>query len=81
MQQLQLFGKEIDALKKLNTELVSLSTDDVEPTKAPKENAEGVRFPMPLLADPKLDTFRGPLKLAPQQNLWVCFGPGSAPRI
>jgi peroxiredoxin len=58
MQQLQLFGKEIDALKKLNTELVALSTDDVEPTKALKDNAEGVRFPMPLLADPKLDVFK-----------------------
>src|SRR5262249_19143789 len=38
MQQLQVFGKEIEALKSNNTEIVALSTDDAEATKALKEN-------------------------------------------
>ena len=58
MQQLQLFGKENDAFKKLNTEIVAISSDGAEAAKTLKNNAEGVRFPMPLLADPKLDVFR-----------------------
>ncbi|MFO0909952.1 MAG: redoxin domain-containing protein [Isosphaeraceae bacterium] len=58
MQQLQLFGKEIEALKKLDTELVAVSTDDLETTRRLKENEEGVKFPMALLADPKLEVFR-----------------------
>jgi peroxiredoxin len=58
MQQLQLFGKENDALKALNTEVVALSTDDAEATRKLKENAEGVKFPMAMLADPKLEVFK-----------------------
>src|SRR5262249_25058640 len=58
MQQLQVFGKDFDALKRLNTEVVALSTDDAEATKALKENAEGIKFPMPILADPKLEVFK-----------------------
>ena len=58
MQQLQLFSKEIDALNKLNTEIVALSTDDLEASRALKENTEGVKFPMPMLANPKLDVFK-----------------------
>ena len=58
MQQLQVFGKEIDALKALNTTLVAVSTDDPDACKALKNNADGIKFPMPLLADPKFDVFK-----------------------
>jgi len=58
MQQLQVFGTELSEFQKLNTELVAISTDDAEATKALKENKDGVKFPMPLLADPKLEVFR-----------------------
>ena len=58
MQQLQLFGKEIDALRGLNTELVAVSTDDREASRTLKENRDGIKFPMPILADPRLSTFK-----------------------
>ncbi|MFO0953502.1 MAG: redoxin domain-containing protein [Isosphaeraceae bacterium] len=58
MQQLDLFGKANDALEKLNTKVVAVSTDDAEATRKLKNNDEGVKFPMPLLADPKLDVFK-----------------------
>ena len=57
MQQLQEFGKEVEALKKLNTDVVAISTDDLDASRALKANKEGVKFPMPILADPKLDRF------------------------
>jgi peroxiredoxin len=58
MQQLQLFGKEFDALKKLGVDTVAVSTDTAEATRALKNNADGVKFPMPMLADPKLESFK-----------------------
>jgi peroxiredoxin len=58
MQQLQEFGKEYQALQKLGVDTVAVSTDDAEATRALKNNREGVKFPMPMLADPKLDAFR-----------------------
>ena len=58
MQQLELFGKEMEALKKLNVELVAIGTDDVEAAKALKNNKDGIKFPMPILADPKLELFK-----------------------
>ncbi len=58
MQQLELFGKEIEALKKLNVELVAIGTDDAEAAKVLKNNKDGVKFPMPILADPKLELFK-----------------------
>ncbi|WZO96751.1 redoxin domain-containing protein [Isosphaeraceae bacterium EP7] len=58
MQQLQLFGKELEAFGKLNTDIVAVSTDDVEATRALKTNAEGVNFPMPILSNPSLDRFK-----------------------
>ena len=58
MQQLQVFGKEIEALKALNTDLVAVSTDDLDATKALQANPDGIKFPMPLLPDPKLDVFK-----------------------
>jgi peroxiredoxin len=58
MQQLQALGKEVEALEKLNTAVVAVSTDDLEATKALKENAEGVKFAMPMLPDPSLDVFK-----------------------
>ncbi len=58
MQQLQVFSKEFEALKLLNTDLVALSTDDIAATKALQANPDGVKFTMPLLPDPKLDIFK-----------------------
>jgi peroxiredoxin len=58
MQQLQVFGKEHEALKKLGVDTVAVSTDDAEATRALKNNPEGVKFPMPMLADPGLESFR-----------------------
>lgn len=58
MQQLQLFGKEIEAFRKLDTDVVAVSTDDVEATKALKQNADDVKFPMPLLSDPRMTLFK-----------------------
>ena len=57
MQQLQEFGKEVESLRKLNTDVVAISTDDLDASRALKANKEGVKFPMPILADPKLDRF------------------------
>lgn len=58
MQQLQVFGEAAPALRDLDTELLAIGTDGAEATRALKENDEGVRFPMPLLADPGLAVFR-----------------------
>ena len=58
MQQLQVFGKEIDALKALNTELVAIGTDTLEAARELKTNEDGIAFPMPLLPDPQLELFR-----------------------
>jgi peroxiredoxin len=58
MQQLENFGKEVEAFKKMGVEVVAVSTDDASATKALKDNADGIKFPMPLLADPKLATFQ-----------------------
>jgi peroxiredoxin/tetratricopeptide (TPR) repeat protein len=58
MQQLQVFGKEIAALKALDTEVVAVSTDDLAATKALKANPDKIAFPMPMLADPKLEVFK-----------------------
>src|SRR5262249_55590183 len=58
MQQLQLFGAEVGALRKLDTDLVAVSSDDAEATRKLKDNAEGVKFPLPMLADPKLEVFK-----------------------
>jgi peroxiredoxin len=58
MQQLQTFGKEYDALKKLNVETVAITTDPADAAKALKNNKDGIKFPMPILADPNLDLFK-----------------------
>jgi peroxiredoxin len=58
MQQLDLFGKEFEALRALGVETVAVSTDDAEATRALKHNAEKIKFPMPMLADPRLELFR-----------------------
>jgi peroxiredoxin len=58
MQQLQLFGKELDALKKLNVETVAIGTDDLEASKSLKNNKDGIKFPMPILPDPKQEIFK-----------------------
>lgn len=58
MQQLQLFGEQFATLRDTGTDVVAVSTDTFEATRALKNNADGVKFPMPLLADPKLDAFK-----------------------
>ncbi|MGP0070240.1 MAG: redoxin domain-containing protein [Isosphaeraceae bacterium] len=58
MQQLQVFGKEYEALKKLNVETVAIGSDDAEATKVLKNNKDAIKFPMPMLADPKLELFK-----------------------
>jgi peroxiredoxin len=58
MQQLEAFGKEVEALKGLDTEVVAVGSDDAEATKVLKANADGIKFPMPLLADRGLALFK-----------------------
>jgi peroxiredoxin len=58
MQQLQVFGKEYEALRKRGIETVAISTDDMPATRELKNNADGIKFPMPMLADPKLELYK-----------------------
>jgi peroxiredoxin len=58
MQQLELFGKEYEALRGLNVETIAVSTDPAEATRNLKNNADGIKFPMPMLADPGLAYFK-----------------------
>ncbi len=58
MQQLQAISKEAASLEALKTDVVAISTDDLETTKLLKSNTEGISFSMPLLADPSLASFR-----------------------
>jgi peroxiredoxin/tetratricopeptide (TPR) repeat protein len=58
MQQLETFGKEFDALRKLNVETVAVSTDDRAANAALKNNKDGIKFPMPILADPAFELFK-----------------------
>ena len=58
MQQLQLFGKEVDSLKKLNVETIAIGTDTLEAAKNLKNNQDGIKFPMPILPDPKQELFK-----------------------
>ena len=58
LQQLQEFGKEMKAFEELGTDLVAVGTDDQEMARLLKTNADGIKFPMPLLADPSLAVFK-----------------------
>jgi peroxiredoxin len=58
MQQLQLFGEAHEALKNLNVDTVAISTDDAQSTRTLKKNREGIKFRMPMLADPSLALFK-----------------------
>lgn len=58
MEQLRLFGQHHEALRELGADVVGISTDDTARTRALKHNKDGVAFPMTLLADPELKTFR-----------------------
>jgi len=58
MQQLQLFSKEYEALKKQNVETVAIGTDNLEATQTLRANKDGITFTMPMLADPKLELFK-----------------------
>lgn len=58
MQQLELIGKQVDAFRAMNTEVVAIGSDDATATKALKANADGIKFPMPMLSDPKMELFK-----------------------
>jgi len=58
MQQLTAFGKEVEAFSKAGTEILAVGSDDAESTRKLKQNADGVKFPMPMLADPTLAAFK-----------------------
>jgi len=58
MQQLQEFGKQIKAFEAIGTDIVAVGTDDLEAARLLKSNADGIKFPMPFLADPTLAVFR-----------------------
>ncbi len=58
MQQLQEFGKQAEAFKTINTDLVAIGTDPLEAARALKSNADGIKFPMPFLPDPALEAFK-----------------------
>ena len=58
MQQLELFGKEYEAMKKMDVETVAISSDDLDAARSLKNNKDGIKFPMPMLADPKLNLFK-----------------------
>ena len=58
MRQLSAFGKEVEALARAGTEVLAVGTDDLEATRKLKQNADGVKFPMPMLADPSLAVFK-----------------------
>jgi peroxiredoxin/tetratricopeptide (TPR) repeat protein len=57
-QQLQAFGRQIDALKAVKVETLAISTDSIEATRSLKNNPDGVKFPMPMLADSGLEHFK-----------------------
>ena len=58
MQQLQLFGKEYEAFRKRGIETVAVTTDDLAAARELKNNKDGIKFPMPMLPDPKLESFK-----------------------
>jgi peroxiredoxin len=58
MQQLQLFGKEFETFRKRGIETVAISTDDLPAARDLKNNQDAIKFPMPILADPKLELFK-----------------------
>jgi peroxiredoxin len=58
MQQLDLFGKAIKDLGGLYADLVAVSTDDREATRALKQNPDKIVFPMPIVPDPTLESFK-----------------------
>jgi len=58
MQQLEEFGKQFKAFDAANTDIVAIGTDPIEAARALKGNADGIKFPMPFLADPSLEVFK-----------------------
>jgi peroxiredoxin len=58
LQQLERFGKEFEAFKKRNVEVVAIGSDDASAARSLKNNPDGVKFPMPILADPELKLFK-----------------------
>ncbi len=58
LQQLKEFGEAAKSLGESGTDIVAIGTDDAAVTKELKENDQRIKFPMPLLADPTLSTFK-----------------------
>ena len=58
MQQLQEFSKVATDFESLDTDIVAVSTDDPTASHALKHNKDGISFPMPILANPKLEWFK-----------------------
>ena len=42
----------------MDVETVAISSDDARRRPALKNNKDGIKFPMPMLADPKLELFK-----------------------
>ncbi len=57
-QQLQVFGKEYEAMKNSDTVVLAISTDDLESSRSLKANKDGVSIPMPILPDPSFSVFK-----------------------
>ncbi len=75
MQQLELFGRDYRALQAMNVETIAVGSDDAEATRTLKNNSDGVKFPMPMLADPGLEHFKrfGAFDEFEDQALHGCF--------
>lgn len=58
MQQLDLFGKAVKDLGALKADLVAVSSDGPDATRALQQNPDKIRFPMPMLPDPGLGLFK-----------------------
>ncbi|RUL86093.1 redoxin domain-containing protein [Tautonia sociabilis] len=57
MEQLIAFSNNADRIRATGAEIIAISTDGLETTRALKDNGE-VHFAMPLIADPDLDHFQ-----------------------
>jgi hypothetical protein len=57
MQELELFVRECEALKKRNVEIISVRTMDAETTRSHENRADDVRFPISMAAGSKLELF------------------------
>jgi peroxiredoxin/tetratricopeptide (TPR) repeat protein len=58
VQQLEAFGKDYEAFKAMGVDIVAIGTDDQATAQGLKSNTDGIKFPMPLLIDSGLRTFK-----------------------